>query len=53
MAFHLHLIEPLRNYVPGAPQFRQSAGVPSVEPQLSLRWQLGVDGRPHARWTRD
>ena len=48
MAFHLHLIEPLRDLIPAAtPAHRETA------PRLSLQWELDGDGRPRAQWTRD
>ena len=55
MAFHLHLINSLWDFIPAAtPQMEQN-GSPSAfaAPRLSLRWELGEDGRPQARWIRD
>ena len=51
MAYHLHLINSLLDFVPAAPaQVPHNDGLPAAEPQLSLRWELGSDGRLQARW---
>ena len=55
MAFHLHLINPLSDFIPAAaPQLKRNASrhVPNA-PRLSMRWHLGVDGRPRAVWIQD
>lgn len=51
MAFHLHLINALLDYVPAAPQPRHDVASSTAKPQLSLRWELDDDGRLQARWT--
>lgn len=53
MAFHLHLIGAPPGYVPAAAaQLRHDAGSSMPIPQLALRWELEIDGRLQARWTR-
>lgn len=54
MAFHLHLINSLWDFIPGAaPQLKQNDPLNSpIAPQLSLRWELDEDGLPRARWIR-
>jgi len=55
MAFHLHLINSLCDFIPGAaPQLKQNDPLNApIASQLSLRWELGEDGRPRARWIRN
>lgn len=55
MAFHLHLINSLWDFVPAAaPQIEQNrSSKASVASRPSLRWYVGDDGRPQARWTQD
>lgn len=48
MAFHLHLIEPLRDAIPASVSARRETA-----PSLSLQWELDGDGRPRVRWIRD
>ena len=53
MAFHLHLINALLDYVPvAAPQPRQAPPMPPAKPRLSLCWERGDDGRLQSHWTR-
>lgn len=52
MAFHLHLINGLLDHVSAAAPKFQPACVRAPEPPLCLRWKLGRDGRPNARWVR-
>ena len=53
MAFHLHLIDPLRDIVPAAgSQPRHNIGPEaSAEARLTLQWGLDADERPQSRWT--
>ena len=54
MAFHLHLINPLSSFVPGAAPKLQRTELPTrrAASQLCLVWDLGIDGRPTARWVQ-
>ena len=47
MAFHLHLIDPLRDVVPVyiVPEA-------SAPPRLALDWYVGEDNALRSRWTR-
>jgi hypothetical protein len=50
MAFHLHLMNALWDYLPAAPR---SGGLAAPARGLSLLWKLGSDGRPNAHWIQD
>lgn len=53
MAFHLHLINKLLDYVAAAtPQLLLPAGHSSAEPRLCLQWALDDDGRLQVRRAR-
>ena len=52
MAFHLHLINSLWDFIPAAAPKMEQNGLRNA-PRLSLRWELDEDGRPRAQWIRD
>jgi hypothetical protein len=50
MAFHLHLIDMLRDFLSrAAPQLHLTAGAVS-ESRRTLRWEIGADGDIQSRW---
>ncbi len=54
MAFHLHLINPLQDFIPAAaPQSGQNVSSPRSLGRPSLHWELRETGKLHACWTQD
>ena len=55
MAFHLHLINPLQDFIPpAAPHFRETVSrCRLLDVQPYLYWDRGETGRLHACWTQD